>query len=94
MAEIIDGTAMRTAILNELRQNVREMKEKSGQVPGLVTILVGENPASISYVTLKAKTALDLGFYEIQDNLPEDISEQALLERIASYNQEIGRAHV
>lgn len=88
MAEIIDGTAMRTAILNELRQNVREMKEKSGQVPGLVTILVGENPASISYVTLKAKTALDLGFYEIQDNLPEDISEQALLERIASYNQD------
>lgn len=88
MAEIIDGTAIRAAILDELRQEVQELKEKSGQVPGLVTILVGENPASVSYVTLKVKTAVDLGFYEVQDNQPETITEQALLERIASYNQD------
>ncbi|MEG1609838.1 MAG: bifunctional methylenetetrahydrofolate dehydrogenase/methenyltetrahydrofolate cyclohydrolase FolD [Bilophila sp.] len=88
MAEIISGTAIRTAILEELRLEVRELKEKHGIVPGLVTILVGENPASVSYVTLKVKTALDLGFHEIQDNQPEDISEAALLERIAMYNRD------
>jgi methylenetetrahydrofolate dehydrogenase (NADP+)/methenyltetrahydrofolate cyclohydrolase len=64
------------------------MKEKSGKVPGLVTILVGENPASISYVTLKVKTALNLGFKEIQDNQPEDISEEDLLALIDKYNND------
>ena len=58
MADIISGTEMRAAILDELRQEVEAIREKHGTVPGLVTILVGENPASISYVTLKVKTAL------------------------------------
>ena len=85
-AEIISGTQMRAAILDELREEVAAMKEKHDAVPGLVTILVGENPASISYVTLKVKTALDLGFHEIQDNQPEDIPEDELLALIEKYN--------
>ena len=85
-AEIISGTQMRAAILDELREEVAAMKEKHDAVPGLVTILVGENPASISYVTLKVKTALDLGFHEIQDNQPEDIPEDELLALIEQYN--------
>lgn len=88
MAEIISGTAIRTAILDELRLDVQAMKEKHGVVPGLVTILVGENPASVSYVTLKVKTALDLGFHEIQDNQPGDISEADLLRLIDKYNRD------
>ena len=60
MADIISGTEMRAAILDELRQEVEAIREKHGTVPGLVTILVGENAASISYVTLKVKTALSL----------------------------------
>ena len=68
MAEIISGTEMRTAILDELREDIRRMQSLHGTVPGLVTILVGENPASVSYVALKVKTALSLGFHEIQDN--------------------------
>lgn len=79
MADIISGTDMRAAILDELRQEVEAIREKHGTAPGLVTILVGENPASISYVTLKVKTALSLGFHEIQDNQPADVSEEALL---------------
>ena len=86
-AEIISGTAMRAAILDELRAEVVKMKEAHGVVPGLVTILVGENPASVSYVTLKVKTALDLGFHEIQDNQPENITEEDLLKIIEDYNQ-------
>lgn len=85
-AQIISGTDMRTAILDELRSEVETMKATHGVVPGLVTILVGANPASVSYVTLKVKTALSLGFHEIQDDQPEDISEEALLELIQKYN--------
>ncbi len=85
-AEIISGTEIRKAILEELRGEVARMKDQYGEVPGLVTILVGENPASVSYVTLKVKTALGLGFHEIQDNRPESISEEELLELIAKYN--------
>jgi methylenetetrahydrofolate dehydrogenase (NADP+)/methenyltetrahydrofolate cyclohydrolase len=87
-AELISGTEISKAILEEIKQEVAEMKEKSGKVPGLVTILVGENPASISYVTLKVKTALNLGFKEIQDNQPEDLSEEDLLALIDRYNND------
>jgi methylenetetrahydrofolate dehydrogenase (NADP+)/methenyltetrahydrofolate cyclohydrolase len=87
-AEIISGTEISKAILAEIKQEVAEMKAKTGKVPGLVTILVGENPASISYVTLKVRTALDLGFNEIQDNQPADISEADLLTLIDRYNND------
>lgn len=87
-AEIISGTEISKAILAEIKQEVAEMKAKTGKVPGLVTILVGENPASISYVTLKVRTALDLGFNEIQDNQPADISEADLLALIDRYNND------
>ncbi len=87
-AELISGTEISRTILEEIAQEVAEMKEKKGKVPGLVTILVGESPASISYVTLKVKTALKLGFKEVQDNQPADISEEALLALIEKYNKD------
>jgi len=87
-AELISGTEISKAILEEIKQEVNEMKDKTGKVPGLVTILVGENPASISYVTLKVRTALNLGFNEIQDNQPEDIAQEDLLALIDKYNND------
>jgi len=87
-AELISGTEISKTILEEITQEVAEMKEKTGKVPGLVTILVGESPASISYVTLKVKTALKLGFKEVQDNQPDDISEADLLALIDKYNND------
>jgi methylenetetrahydrofolate dehydrogenase (NADP+)/methenyltetrahydrofolate cyclohydrolase len=87
-AEIISGTEIRKVILDEVKTEVEAMKAKYGKVPGLVTILVGENPASISYVTLKVKTALSLGFNEIQDNQPATISESDLLALIDRYNND------
>ncbi len=57
-------------------------------MPGLVTILVGQNPASISYVTAKIEAAKSLGFKEIQDNQPETITEQQLLALIDKYNKD------
>ncbi len=87
-AKLIKGTELREEILKEIADEVKEIKAKHGVVPGLVTILVGENPASISYVTLKIKTANQLGFKEIQDSQSEDISEEALLALIDKYNND------
>jgi methylenetetrahydrofolate dehydrogenase (NADP+)/methenyltetrahydrofolate cyclohydrolase len=87
-ATLIKGTEVREVILEEIQKEVAEIKEKHGVVPGLVTILVGENPASISYVTLKIKTANRLGFKEIQDSQPEDISEADLLALVDKYNND------
>jgi len=87
-AKLIKGTEIREVILEEVKSGVEEIKEKHGVVPGLVTILVGANPASISYVTLKIKTAERLGFKEIQDSQPEDISEADLLALVDKYNKD------
>jgi methylenetetrahydrofolate dehydrogenase (NADP+)/methenyltetrahydrofolate cyclohydrolase len=87
-AKLIKGTEIREAILKEIAEEVEQIKDKHGVVPGLVTILVGENPASISYVTLKIKTANRLGFKEIQDNQPEDLAEADLLALIDKYNND------
>ena len=87
-AKLIKGTEIREEILNEIEAEVKQIKEKHDVVPGLVTILVGENPASISYVTLKIKTAHRLGFNEVQDSQPEDLSEADLLALIDKYNND------
>ena len=87
-AKIISGTEVAKEIREELKKEVATLKEKYGVIPGLVTILVGENPASISYVTAKQKTSKDLGFYSIQDNQPQDISEDQLLKLIDTYNHD------
>ena len=87
-AKLIKGTDIREEILEEVAAEVKEIKEKKGVVPGLVTILVGEDPASMSYVTLKIKTADRLGFKEIQENQPPTISEADLLALIDKYNKD------
>ena len=87
-AKIINGTEIAAQIRDELRREVAELKHQRGVVPGLVTILVGENPASVSYVTAKQKTSHELGFYSIQDNQPPDVSEEQLLKLIQGYNHD------
>ncbi len=87
-AKIINGNEIAAEIREELKKEVALMKDKHGVVPGLVTILVGKNPASVSYVTGKQKTAHELGFYSIQDDQPEDISEADLLSLVDKYNRD------
>jgi methylenetetrahydrofolate dehydrogenase (NADP+)/methenyltetrahydrofolate cyclohydrolase len=87
-ARLIRGTEIREQILEEITAEVAEIKERHGQVPGLVTILVGENPASVSYVTLKIKTAHRVGFKEVQDSQPDDLPEADLLALIDKYNKD------
>jgi methylenetetrahydrofolate dehydrogenase (NADP+) / methenyltetrahydrofolate cyclohydrolase len=87
-AKIISGVEVAKQIREELKQEVDQLKSQTGVVPGLVTILVGENPASVSYVTAKQKTSKELGFYSVQDSQPGDISEPALLALIDKYNKD------
>lgn len=87
-AKIINGNEIASQIREELKKEVDQMKSTHGVVPGLVTILVGENPASVSYVTGKQKTAHELGFYSVQDDQPEDITEADLLALVEKYNKD------
>ena len=87
-AKIISGTEIRKEILEEIKKETDSIKAEFNKVPGLVTILVGENPASVSYVTLKVKTAESLGFKEVQLNLPDTVSEDELLGIIDKYNND------
>jgi methylenetetrahydrofolate dehydrogenase (NADP+)/methenyltetrahydrofolate cyclohydrolase len=87
-AKLIKGAEVAKEIRAELKEEVQRIKEKYGVVPGLVTILVGENPASQSYVRAKQKAAHELGFYSVQDDQPADISEEALLALIDKYNKD------
>jgi len=87
-AKLIKGAEVAAQIREELKQEVAELKAKHNLIPGLVTILVGEDPGSVSYVTAKQKTSHELGFYSIQDNQPPDITEAALLALIDKYNKD------
>ncbi|MDT8334690.1 MAG: bifunctional methylenetetrahydrofolate dehydrogenase/methenyltetrahydrofolate cyclohydrolase FolD [Desulfurivibrionaceae bacterium] len=87
-AKIISGVEIAKAIRKELKEEVEELKAKHDVVPGLVTILVGEDPASVSYVTAKSKTAHALGIYSEQVDMPGDTSEKELLELIHKFNKD------
>jgi methylenetetrahydrofolate dehydrogenase (NADP+)/methenyltetrahydrofolate cyclohydrolase len=87
-ARLIKGAEVAKQIREELKQQVAELKEKYNVVPGLVTILVGEDPASQSYVRGKQQTAHELGFYSVQDNQPATISQKELLDLIEKYNKD------
>lgn len=87
-AKIINGTEMARAIGEELKGEVKSLKERHGIIPGLVTILVGDDPASVSYVKGKQANAKELGFYSVQDNQPSDVSEEQLIALINKYNND------
>ncbi len=87
-ARILSGTEVARQVRERIAREVIELRERTGVTPGLVTILVGDNPASVSYVTGKQRTARELGFYSIQDDQPGDVSEERLLELIGKYNND------
>jgi len=87
-ARIISGVDVANEIRKEIKRDVENLKSRFNITPGLVTIIVGNNPASVSYVTAKQKTAKDLGFYSIQENLPEKVSKIELLSLIEKYNKD------
>ena len=85
-AEVISGKDVAKAIRAELKEEVPELKEKHGVVPGLATVLVGEDPASVSYVTAKGKACVQIGLESFQHTLPAETSEQDLLKLVDELN--------
>ncbi len=88
-AQIISGTEVAKQIRAELKEEVTQLKEKHGLIPGLVTVLVGEDPASQVYVGQKEKTANNLGLYSERHDLPADTSETDLLALVDRLNQDL-----
>ena len=84
-AVIIDGKQIAADVRAEVAAKVSELKKK-GVEPCLAVILVGENPASVSYVTGKRKALAEVGMADRSIQLPESTSEAELLELIASLN--------
>jgi len=86
-AKIISGKEVAAAIREELKIRAQKLKEK-GVVAGLGVILVGEDPASVSYVTAKAKAAEEIGIFEETVRLPGDASEEEILKNVDRLNRD------
>jgi methylenetetrahydrofolate dehydrogenase (NADP+)/methenyltetrahydrofolate cyclohydrolase len=86
-AQIIDGKQVATEMRAELKTEVAKLKEQ-GIVPGLGVILVGEDPASQSYVRAKERACEELGIYSDDNRLPEDITQQDLIALVNQMNND------
>ena len=88
MAELIKGAEVAKQIREELKKEVAELKEKHNIVPGLVTVLVGADPASQVYVGQKEKTCNELGMYSERYDIPADTTQEDLLALIDKLNKD------
>ncbi|TFE29899.1 bifunctional methylenetetrahydrofolate dehydrogenase/methenyltetrahydrofolate cyclohydrolase FolD [Cohnella luojiensis] len=86
-AQIINGKQISESIREELRLEVEQLKQ-NGITPGLVVILVGEDPASQVYVRNKAKACEQLGYYSEVVRVPAETSQDELLALIHKYNEQ------
>ena len=91
MAQIIDGTAAARALRSQVQEEVAAFERAFGKPPGLATVLVGDNPASASYVRSKRKTCAELGINSEGPVLPANATQAELLDLIETLN---GRADI
>jgi methylenetetrahydrofolate dehydrogenase (NADP+)/methenyltetrahydrofolate cyclohydrolase len=84
---LIDGKKVASDIRNELKEKISQLKAEGKDVPGLVAIIVGDDPASQIYVASKGKACEEIGMRTKTEKLSADISEAELLSLIQSYNQ-------
>ena len=84
--QILDGKALSTKIKQEVLTEVKQLKIDTGVVPGLAVILVGNDPASQAYVSMKKKACDAVGFYSVTHEMPEDISQDAIEKTIEMMN--------
>ena len=86
VAKVIDGKAIADGVRADVAADVAALKAKTGKVPGLAVVLVGENPASQVYVRNKAKMTKEVGMASFEHLLPETVSEKELLATVAKLN--------
>jgi methylenetetrahydrofolate dehydrogenase (NADP+)/methenyltetrahydrofolate cyclohydrolase len=85
-ARIIDGKKIAAGIREEIREQVLELQRKTGKVPGLAAVLVGDDPASASYVRSKTKACQEAGIFSRHLTPPADIPQADLLALIRELN--------
>lgn len=83
---LIDGKKIAAEIKEEIKNKIISLVNEGKNIPGLVTILVGDNPGSQIYVNNKGKACKEVGMRSVSEKLNADISEQDLLGLISSYN--------
>jgi len=86
-AKIISGSEVSAEIRQELKGRVKKIIEK-GVIPSLAVVLVGDDPASVSYVTAKARGAEELGMHEETIHLPADTPEKIVLDTVKKLNED------
>jgi len=87
-AQIINGNEIAKQIREELKKDIQELKAKYNLVPGLATVLVGDDPASKVYVGQKEKACHELGLYSDRRDLPGNTTEEQLLDLINNLNND------
>src|SRR3954468_22490355 len=85
---ILDGKILSAEIRAELKKEVAEFAKRHGRAPGLATILVGDNPASHTYVTNKIKACQEVGMLSVHIPLPASTSLEILKETMAQLNND------
>ena len=88
MSKLIDGKALALSLKEKMKEEICSLKEKYGKVPCLAVIIVGNNPASRSYVSGKVKACAFVGMDSRLVELPEDITEEKLLAVISDLNSD------
>ncbi len=86
--KIIDGKSIATQIKGEIASEVQKLREETGRAPHLAAILVGNDPASETYVASKEKSCAEVGMSSSIYKMPEDISEKELLKNIDFINND------
>ncbi len=87
-ATVINGKRIAEEIKQEIKLETEKLKTKHGITPGLAFILIGENPASESYVKMKGKACDEVGFYSITEQLSAETSEKKILQLIEQFNND------
>jgi methylenetetrahydrofolate dehydrogenase (NADP+)/methenyltetrahydrofolate cyclohydrolase len=87
-AMLIKGAEVAAQIREELKKEIADLKTKHNLVPGLVTVLVGADPASQVYVGAKEKTSKELGIYSERHDLPENTTQPELIALVQKLNQD------
>jgi 5,10-methylene-tetrahydrofolate dehydrogenase/methenyl tetrahydrofolate cyclohydrolase len=85
-AKIIDGKQIAADIRAEIKGEVERLKAKTGKVPGLAVVIVGERKDSQTYVRMKRKACDEVGIHSFHSELPETISEKELIDVVKGYN--------
>lgn len=84
--QLLDGKALSAKIEENIVDEVKDLKSRTGLVPGLAVILVGQDPASAAYVNMKKKACDRVGFYSVTHEMPSDISQAAIENTIKMMN--------